>query len=82
MNLMLGKWIGLIAAFLFLNTGFVQASATPIICDQEYALCTSARCIPTSGNPANAVCDCIVEKVKVPVIKHVKRESLLETDTK
>ncbi|CZG35735.1 TPA: hypothetical protein JBE46_08065 [Legionella pneumophila subsp. pneumophila] len=64
MNLMLRKWIGLIAAFLFLNTGFVQASATPIICDQEYTLCTSARCIPMPGNPAKAVCDCVVEKGK------------------
>ncbi|HAT1659464.1 TPA: hypothetical protein RG395_002320 [Legionella pneumophila] len=64
MDSMLGKWIGLIGTFLFLNNGFAQASATPIICDQEYALCTSARCIPTPGNPTNAVCDCVVEKGK------------------
>lgn len=55
-------WIN--SCFLFLNTGFVQASATPIICDQEYTLCTSARCIPMPGNPAKAVCDCVVEKGK------------------
>ncbi|HAU1152666.1 TPA: hypothetical protein JBI12_12105 [Legionella pneumophila] len=64
MDSMLGKWIGLIGVLLFLNNGFVQASATPVICDQEYALCTSARCIPTPGNSVNAICDCVVEKGK------------------
>lgn len=58
----LGKWIGLIAAFLFLNNGFAHVSARPIICDQEYALCTSARCIPIPGSAAKAICDCVVEK--------------------
>lgn len=38
------------------------ASPTPIVCDQDYALCTSARCIPTPGSSTEAMCDCVVEK--------------------
>lgn len=63
MDLILRQWIGLMCVFLFL-TGFAQASETPIICDQDYALCTSARCIPIPGSLANAICDCVVEKGK------------------
>ncbi|KTD40108.1 hypothetical protein Lpar_1425 [Legionella parisiensis] len=64
MDSILRNMIGLICAFIFLNNGFAQASATPIICDQDYALCTSARCIPTPGSLTKAICDCVVEKGK------------------
>ncbi|WP_454785728.1 hypothetical protein [Legionella sp. WA2024007413] len=64
MDLILRNWLGLICAFLLVTNGFAQTSATPIICDQDYALCTSARCIPTPGSSTNAICDCVVEKGK------------------
>lgn len=64
MDFIFRNWIGLIGVFFVLTTGFAQASATPIICDQEYALCTSARCIPTPGSATHAICDCVVEKGK------------------
>lgn len=64
MDVISGKWIISLCAFVFLANSFAQASATPIICDQDYALCTSARCIPTPGIPANAICDCVVEHGK------------------
>ncbi|WP_454780344.1 hypothetical protein [Legionella sp. WA2022007384] len=64
MDFILRKGIGLICTFFFLANGFAQTSATPIICDQDYALCTSARCIPTPGSLTDAICDCVVEKGK------------------
>ncbi len=46
--------------------GKVVASNTPmaIICDQTYALCTSAACIPDPVNSKNAICDCEVYQGK------------------
>ncbi|WP_010652615.1 hypothetical protein [Fluoribacter dumoffii] len=64
MDLMRRNLIGLIYAFFFLTHSLAQASITPIICDQDYALCTSARCIPLPGSSTNAICDCVVEKGK------------------
>jgi len=54
---------------VFLLTGF-QAQAEKgdgagIICDNEYALCTSAPCIPDPSNPdSKAICSCEVNKGK------------------
>lgn len=31
------------------------------ICDQAYALCTTAQCEPIPGDPSNALCRCVVE---------------------
>lgn len=64
MELLSGKIIGLLSAFFFLANSFAQTPATPIICEQEYALCTSARCIPVPGSSNNAICDCVVENGK------------------
>lgn len=64
MDLIPGNTIGLIIAFFFLTNSFAQTSATPIICEQDYALCTSARCIPIPGSSSNAICDCVVENGK------------------
>ncbi|MFG1439205.1 hypothetical protein V5F38_08350 [Xanthobacter sp. V0B-10] len=39
-----------------------EAGATGmIVCNQPYALCTSAPCVPMPGDPAKAVCNCTVE---------------------
>jgi hypothetical protein len=37
-------------------------AASPIVCDQMYALCTSARCLPSPENPDIALCECVTEK--------------------
>lgn len=34
------------------------------ICEHEYALCTSAKCIPDPSNPGQAVCFCDVKEGK------------------
>lgn len=52
--------IGLLSSVSLISNG----CATPIVCDQEYALCTSARCIPSPDNSARAICDCVVEQGK------------------
>lgn len=32
------------------------------VCKQQYALCTSALCVPEPGNPSKAICFCDVEE--------------------
>jgi len=40
-------------------------SSSGIICDNEYALCTSAPCVPDPSNPdSKAICSCEVNKGK------------------
>jgi len=34
------------------------------VCDQQFALCTSARCVPQPGDPTKAICFCDVEEGK------------------
>ena len=36
----------------------------PLLCDQQFALCTSAPCIPAPGNPKVALCNCDVWDTK------------------
>lgn len=31
------------------------------LCYNEYALCTSAKCVPLPGNPNQVICSCVVE---------------------
>ena len=38
------------------------ASASMQLCKHQYALCTSALCIPQPGDPTKAVCFCAVEE--------------------
>lgn len=64
MDLLFKNICSLWCIFLFLPNLYAQTPTTPIICDQEYALCTSARCIPTPGSSTDAICDCVVEKGK------------------
>ena len=47
---------------LLAAVGYGQlAKATNYLCNQEFALCTSAPCIPQPGNPDLAICTCDVE---------------------
>jgi len=40
------------------------ADAKNQLCNHEFALCTSARCIPQPGDPTKAICFCDVEEGK------------------
>ena len=42
------------------QTQQISAQDKPLLCDQQFALCTSARCIPEPGNPKVALCTCDV----------------------
>ena len=46
----------------FVFSSLTAQSATPIICNQTYALCTSARCIPLPQNPNEAICECVIKE--------------------
>lgn len=39
-----------------------NASTQNQLCKQQYALCTSAPCVPQPGDPTQAVCSCVVEE--------------------
>lgn len=59
------KWIIYIclAVVAVVGIGFSYAKLSKdknIICEQQYALCTSARCIPNPNNPDEATCFCEV----------------------
>jgi len=41
---------------------YAESNSEPFICNQVYALCTSAPCIPSPHNPDYAICDCDVHK--------------------
>lgn len=49
--------IFLALAPVFFNPAYA-ANSTPISCEQNYALCTSAQCIPDPRNPQLAICHC------------------------
>jgi hypothetical protein len=45
--------------------GYAQKSdAKNQLCEHQYALCTSARCVPQPGDPSKAICFCDVEEGK------------------
>jgi hypothetical protein len=51
-----------VLASLLAVCGFVdRARAENYLCQQQFALCTSAPCIPQPGNPKVAMCTCDVE---------------------
>ena len=58
------RYISLIFFSLVLLSTVYAKDMKPVVCDQDYALCTSARCIPDPRNPDNAICDCVVSKGK------------------
>jgi hypothetical protein len=53
----------LIIVVLFTVVGPAQfALAKNYLCQQQFALCTSAPCIPEPGNPKVAICTCDVQE--------------------
>lgn len=51
------------AAVFAIAFGHEQAAGPNMqLCKHQYALCTSALCIPQPGNPAEAICFCAVEE--------------------
>ena len=49
---------------VFGMSGIAIAQDKPLLCDQQFALCTSAPCIPAPGNPKVALCTCDVWDTK------------------
>lgn len=70
---------------------FLQAAQNtkPIVCDQDYVLCTSAPCIPDPRHDGFAICTCDVEKgnsvgyksceKRAPQVKQFKIKQLVST---
>lgn len=57
------SWVGLAAAVMVAAFGGAQlAAAKNYLCNQQFALCTSAPCIPQPGNPKAAICVCDVQE--------------------
>jgi hypothetical protein len=57
----------------FLNSISYAAPNKPIVCTQEYALCTSAPCIPDPRHSDYAICSCIIENGKSVGYKSCKQ---------
>ncbi|MFT3742279.1 MAG: hypothetical protein QM752_06395 [Gammaproteobacteria bacterium] len=53
-------WV--ILTFLVNLSSYAAMQTIPIVCNQEYALCTSAPCIPDPRHSNYAICACVVEK--------------------
>ncbi|KTD61442.1 hypothetical protein [Legionella spiritensis] len=43
------------------NSNYAAEQTQPIVCQQKYALCTSAACIPDPRHPDYAICACVVK---------------------
>ena len=44
--------------------GYNKSPKSKAVCDQPYALCTSAQCIPDPSNPKKVICFCKVHEGK------------------
>ncbi|MGA8164334.1 MAG: hypothetical protein WB791_04825 [Waddliaceae bacterium] len=54
-----------LAAVIFVTYSYGKGKNNSFnICDQEYALCTSAKCIPDPNNSGNVICVCEVRQGK------------------
>ena len=51
----------LAVSFAYAQTTTPASSLTMYLCKQQYALCTSAVCIPQPGDPTKVICTCDVE---------------------
>lgn len=56
------KLLLLISLFTFSLNSYATASPSAIVCEQSYALCTSAPCIPDPKTPGKSLCTCSVEQ--------------------
>lgn len=45
-----------------INTAYATTQGSPVICTQEYALCTSAPCMPDPRHTGYAICSCDVKQ--------------------
>lgn len=48
--------------FILFFSFHAHSVAKPIVCNQPYALCTSARCIPLAESLNEAICECVTER--------------------
>jgi hypothetical protein len=46
---------------LFSLSGVKDSFKVPVICDQPYALCDTAYCVPSQDDPSTVICSCSVE---------------------
>ncbi len=49
---------------IFLSNTYAVTPPHAIVCEQAYALCTSAPCVPDPANPGKSICDCVVQQGK------------------
>ena len=54
--------IAAVAVFAIAFGAEQAAKSTMLLCKHQYALCTSALCIPQPGDPTKAICFCDVEE--------------------
>jgi hypothetical protein len=83
------KTILIFGISIFLSNTYAETSHNAIVCEQPYALCTSAPCIPDPKNPGKSICDCVVQQGKSagftacekrkPSIDHYKVTHLIST---
>ncbi|MEO8400301.1 MAG: hypothetical protein ABI597_00710 [Gammaproteobacteria bacterium] len=50
------------ACMLFAAISTVSAAQKPVVCNQQYAICTSAQCIPDPRHSGFALCSCDVKE--------------------
>jgi len=62
LNPALISYIFPLIAVLIVSVGYNKASSTNHLCKHQYALCTSALCIPQPDDPTKAICFCDVEE--------------------
>jgi hypothetical protein len=56
-----GCYLVFLICSFFTSSHFAAVQSKPIICNQKYALCTSAPCIPDPRDSKYALCTCDVE---------------------
>jgi hypothetical protein len=66
-----------VGAILVFASGFDQSNSKNKLCNHQYALCTSALCVPMPGDSTQAICFCDVEEG--PSLSTVDCESLKPT---
>lgn len=54
----------LLAVSILISNAYAAKAPHALVCEQTYALCTSAACIPDPSNPKKSICDCVVEQGK------------------